>query len=332
MTHTRIDTSLVRCLAVLLITNSHFDDLYPDARLGTGGALGNTLFFLLSGYGLAISLRSGSASGEKFGDYWLRRLGKIFPVLWLVTLVAILFNDEWSAMSVSDWFFKMVWPLQYWFICAIVVCYALFYWLGKRSGKALWLSIMLLGIPYFFCYFLFLDLSQFSIENSYFKWIVYFQIMLFGAWLSKQPFHANPAKDASMLMVCVLMFFGIKLSLAFLHLWWLQFLLHLILFPFALFAFRFLSAPVVVEFIRSVGLYPTAVFLAGLTLEIYLVQVPLIPVIARQHWGFPIGWFVAIATIPVLAFIANKTTNRMLPVSGSLTNAFRRKIYKKFPE
>ena len=324
MTNTRIDTSLVRCLAVLLITNSHFDDLYPDARLGTGGALGNTLFFLLSGYGLAISLHSGSASGEKFGDYWLRRLGKIFPVLWLVTLTVILFNREWSSMSVSDWFFKLVWPLQYWFISAIVLFYALFYWLGKRSDKTLWLLIVLLGVPYFFCYFLFLDLSQFSIEGSYFKWIVYFQIMLFGAWLSKQPFQANPVRDAGMLMVCVLMFFGLRLALGYLHLWQWQFLVHLVLFPFALFAFRFLSATVVVEFIRSIGLFPTVVFLAGLTLEIYLVQVPLVPFIASHHWGFPIGWLVAIATIPVLAFIANKTTGRLISVPG-FKNTLRRK-------
>jgi peptidoglycan/LPS O-acetylase OafA/YrhL len=312
MSVTRIDTTLVRCLAVLLITNSHFDALYPDARLGTGGAFGNTLFFLLSGYGLAISLNSGSASGETFLGYWLRRLCKIFPVLWLVTLAVILMGGQWHSMSISDWIFKMAWPLQYWFICAIVVFYALFYWFGKLSEKPLLMSILLFGVPYFLCYFFLLDLSRWSIEDGFFKWIVYFQVMLLGAWLSKQPVKSNPKKDASLMLLCVLGFFGLKILLSMLNLWWLQFLLHLLLFPFALFAFRFLSAPVVLNLFHSVGFYPVAVFLAGLTLEIYLVQVPLVPVIAQQHWIFPIGLLVAIALIPALAFVANRFTHKLL--------------------
>ena len=312
MNVTRNDTSLVRCLAVLLITNSHFDFLYPDARLGTGGALGNTLFFLLSGYGLAISLNSGTAHQEMFWSYWLRRLGKIFPVLWVVTLAVVLLRGEWHSMSVSDWLFKMFWPLQYWFVCAITLFYALFYWFGKLSEKALLLSIMLLGVPYFLCYFFILDLSHFSIEASYFKWIVYFQIMLLGAWLSKQTYQPNPLRDASLMVSCVLIFFGLMVALAWLNLWELQFLLHLILFPFALFTFRFLSAPAVLNFTRSLGFYPVAVFLAGLTLEIYLVQVPLVPTIAQQHWIFPIGWLVAIVSIPILAFVANQVTAKLL--------------------
>jgi|CXWL01.1.fsa_nt_gi peptidoglycan/LPS O-acetylase OafA/YrhL len=314
MTAVRIDTSLVRCLAVLLITNSHFDALYPDARLGTGGALGNTLFFLLSGYGLALSLNSGAASQEPFLSYWLRRLGKIFPVLWVVTLAVVVIGGEWRLMSMSDWFFKLFWPLQYWFVCAIVLFYALFYWFGKFSEKAILMSIVLLGIPYFLCYFFLLDLNHFSIEASHFKWIVYFQIMLWGAWLSKRPCQSSPVKDASWMIACVLGFFGLMIALAWLNLWKLQFLLHLILFPFALFTFRFLSAPAVLKFIRSIGFYPVVVFLAGLTLEIYLVQVPFVPFIAQRHWEFPIGWLVSIVSIPALAFVASKMTGQMLSI------------------
>ncbi len=314
MTAVRIDTSLVRCLAVLLITNSHFDALYPDARLGTGGALGNTLFFLLSGYGLAMSLNSGAASQEPFLSYWLRRLSKIFPVLWVVTLVVIFIGGEWHEMAVSDWFFKLFWPLQYWFVCAIALFYALFYWFGKFSEKAILMSIVLLGIPYFLCYFLLLDLSHFSIEASHFKWIVYFQITLWGAWLSKRSCQSSPIKDASLMIASVLGFFGLMVALAWLNLWELQFLLHLILFPFGLFAFRFFSAQAVTKFANSTGIYPAAVFLAGITLEIYLVQVPLVPVIAQRHWEFPIGWLVAIASIPVLAFVASKMTGQLLSI------------------
>lgn len=40
---------ILKFLAVLLITNSHFDILYPTdwAFLGTGGAIGDALFFFV---------------------------------------------------------------------------------------------------------------------------------------------------------------------------------------------------------------------------------------------------------------------------------------------
>ncbi len=37
---------VLKALAALLITNSHFDGLYPIPELSVGGSLGNTLFFL----------------------------------------------------------------------------------------------------------------------------------------------------------------------------------------------------------------------------------------------------------------------------------------------
>lgn len=304
----RIDTSLVLCLAVLLITNSHFDALYPDPRLGTGGALGNALFFLLSGYGLAISLNSGRASGESFFSYWVRRLARIYPVLWLVSLLVIFIRGEWVDMALDDWLLKLIWPAQYWFLCAIVFYYALFYWVGKFGERRLLFLIVLLSAAYFLYYLLILDLNQFSIEDGYFKWLVYFQIMLFGAWLSKRQNLPAPARDASLLVLCVLVFYGLKVWMNIEQYWKLQFLLHLILFPFAFFTFGFLSSKSVVNFIRKIGIYPGALFLSGLTLEIYLVQVPLVPVIARQFWSFPIGWFVAILLIPMLALLAKNTS------------------------
>lgn len=47
---------LLKFLAVLLITNSHFDKLYPESIsfLGTGGAIGDALFFFCSGFTLFL--------------------------------------------------------------------------------------------------------------------------------------------------------------------------------------------------------------------------------------------------------------------------------------
>lgn len=40
----------LKCVAVLLVLNSHLDQIYPVSSLGFGGAMGNTLFFLVSGF------------------------------------------------------------------------------------------------------------------------------------------------------------------------------------------------------------------------------------------------------------------------------------------
>lgn len=51
--------SLIRFIATLLITNSHYDKLYPQgfSFLSTGGMIGNALFFWVSGYTLYFSLK-----------------------------------------------------------------------------------------------------------------------------------------------------------------------------------------------------------------------------------------------------------------------------------
>ena len=57
--HFRQPLSLMRFLAVILITNSHIGPLYPPHLqfLSTGGALGNSLFFFCSGFALYLSNR-----------------------------------------------------------------------------------------------------------------------------------------------------------------------------------------------------------------------------------------------------------------------------------
>ena len=45
--------SFLRTLAALIIINSHCSALYPMAALACGGAFGNSLFFLMSGFLLA---------------------------------------------------------------------------------------------------------------------------------------------------------------------------------------------------------------------------------------------------------------------------------------
>lgn len=44
----------IRVLATVLITNSHFSDIWPIKALAAGGLLGNILFFAVSGFCLYL--------------------------------------------------------------------------------------------------------------------------------------------------------------------------------------------------------------------------------------------------------------------------------------
>ena len=74
--HFRQPLSLMRFLAVILITNSHIGPLYPPHLqfLSTGGALGNSLFFFCSGFALYLSNRD-----TGFAPWAIRRFYKNLP-------------------------------------------------------------------------------------------------------------------------------------------------------------------------------------------------------------------------------------------------------------
>ena len=53
--HRNIALDILKFFAVILITNSHFDNQYVYAKgLATGGAIGDALFFFISGYSLFL--------------------------------------------------------------------------------------------------------------------------------------------------------------------------------------------------------------------------------------------------------------------------------------
>lgn len=71
---------LIKFIAVLFITNSHFLPLYKDINpaLATFGVHGNALFFFASGLTIA---KSDSVVKLDFFNWYKRRIGRIWPVL-----------------------------------------------------------------------------------------------------------------------------------------------------------------------------------------------------------------------------------------------------------
>ncbi len=58
---------------MLLVFNSHLDRIYPIKEFATGGAIGNTIFFFISGYILLIGV-----SKRSFFDWYIDKAKRIY--------------------------------------------------------------------------------------------------------------------------------------------------------------------------------------------------------------------------------------------------------------
>lgn len=150
---------ILKTIAILLVMNSHFDTLYPVSALGTGGALGNSLFFIVSGFSLWPINR-------KFSEWIIRRVERLYLPTLLATILT-LFTIKRGFLTRSNALFIFVWPTMYWFVGGILVFYLLFYalkWVVSKRQFA-WLFLCLLGI-YALGYVL-LDTSVWVVESGW---------------------------------------------------------------------------------------------------------------------------------------------------------------------
>ena len=280
-----LDTNLVKLIAILLITNSHLDSLYPDPRFATGGSLGNALFFALSGLGLTFS---SSKCLPGFFEWANRRLLRIYPQVFIVLSVGGLITGTLNWLPAIDLLHWFVWPTPYWFVAAIVVFYVPFYFILRFFPRRIPRILTLLTIPYFWFYFTSLDLHHFAVEDEYFRWLFYFPVMLFGAYLaSTSVLWEHKTSDGILLVLVTTAYFGLKVLLVrgFIGEW--QFVIHLLTFAFVFYSIRLFSNPYLLTAFKKVRLYFWIVVLGELSLEVYLVQGYWIKILANSGISFP---------------------------------------------
>lgn len=130
-----------------------------------GGALGNSIFFVLSGFCMACGYRDKIAShGISFRDFLWRRLKKLYPLYLITNIVSIFLDTVMYGMSAvnlekiaSTFLLKLGGGLRTegpynaptWFLCSLFFCYVVFffccyhaktptrYWCGITLGIVL---------------------------------------------------------------------------------------------------------------------------------------------------------------------------------------------------
>jgi peptidoglycan/LPS O-acetylase OafA/YrhL len=312
--------AFVRFLAILLITNSHLDNMYPIHHLGTGGAIGNSLFFMLSGYGLALSYKN---KERPFLQWYWRRITRIYPsLIVVVTIFIVWLEGTWRYWTWRDYIAGFVWPTHAWFIAAIMIFYMIFFIIMKlKRPLAFTIGIFILFIPYFHYYFRYVDFSTYTIEGpGYFKWIFYLQIMLFGGYLAYQNISHQSKGYVYMisLIIALTAYYtsGILITLGYFGRY--QFIVHILTFPIVFFITKLSYSHFVNQkILKSRTLNFVICLMAGTTLEIYLLHGFVYSSKMVNSLIFPVNIFVF--WLIVLLFAKTLET-----VSGYLRNVLRR--------
>lgn len=291
----------LRAIATVLITNSHYAEIWPIADMAAGGLLGNILFFAASGFCL-FNVK------ENFPKWYLKRILRIYPVMIFFTMLTVVIRDG-AFPKQADFFAVFAIPTTYIFLKWLMLLYVAFYpvaWLSKCFHRATEIVFLGVALAWVAIYILFVDKSVYCVDDvsQPFILFLYFLSMLAGALFKKHigGFKALKKRNVILLFASLVIYLFSKISfleieeIAFLQILNQVSILAVLYFMFAVFIGleeTLKKAPTWLN--KTVG------FIASITLHIYIVQF----VVIRRLRGliFPLNFAVTTATILALAAV-----------------------------
>jgi hypothetical protein len=298
-----------RAIAAMVITNAHYQHIYPWPCLASGGLLGDVIFFAVSGYCIH-NLKS------PFAKWYQYRLLRIYPAVWGSSFVFALvgFYDIQGFKDLAGIF---LYPTSYHFVASIVVLYAIYYAFFSLdiTRKHVLLSMVVIIALFMVYYVLDYDKSTYRIDNVR-MWeirVLFFEAMLFGAyarqnrdrWINQTQRWHIPAAGALCLVYILSKwaFSRYNALVAYQVLNWI-----------ALFAAMSAFIRLMFGLEDSLARLPRPVlslftFVATITLEIYLVQYELIPRM-EGVFAFPLNFAFVTVAIGASAYVLHIFTSR----------------------
>ena len=286
---------ILRFLGPLLITNSHMDLIYPNSFYATGGALGDAIFFFISGFTLNFTKYT------TVFEWFKRRLYRIYLVVFSVALFheVLSLNDRTIVDTILNG--------GGWFVKCLLIYYIVFLLVRERSIK--FLLGLIITVYFVSVIYMFFAEENFSIYGgTYFKWLHFLVPFLLGV-LNFRVFHLLKFRRNSWAIAMVLFigYYGLLyLSGLNVQFWFITSALSIvvlsalvnILFVCALGSENIFSTRFVKLIIMTVG---------SIALEIYLVQDPLIKYNFTENQYFNVGivWVVIFTCAYLVKVIAN---------------------------
>lgn len=295
---------ILKFMAALLITNSHMNGLYPDrlGALATGGALGDACFFFCSGFLLMYS------RGGDYFNWYKRRVNRIFPTLFAIAIVAIL------AFGKNPTFKSVILSEKAWFVQAIFVFYAVFWFVKCFLSDKMWSVIIVVSVASLIWFVFFWDKSvSVFMFGTYLRWPMFFCVMLIGAITAKNYIQSIQHKlMISFLLFVLLMglFYGYQiLEKKYTMLCYFEIVIVPILFLAVYELFWICANERVVAFYRNKGIHAVVFFISSLCFEIYLSQRYLFPIGKSLIGLFPLNIIICFALIVGVAYVVKVLSN-----------------------
>ncbi len=296
---------VMKALACVLITNSHLDEVYPIAAIATGGALGNSLFFLASGF-IMVNIR------EPFKVWITKRFVRIYVPLLIIETITIFIS--YDSLEPQILFNEFVLPTSYWFLPAYIV-FCLFYYMIFSSGLKFKFNLLAPSLIFIYAiiYLTLLDTSVWTVESGYFKWLPYFTIMIAGGYIRNNIAIFNRIKLSTILVIFStfsIFFVLIKfVMMKYAFLMHFQFTVQLTTFIWAFSIMMILyRMEAIFTHISNKFIMKLCFYLSSRTLEIYLVQ--RIVIMNFKDHVFPVNFLIITILIicfaEILSYVSNK--------------------------
>ena len=305
---------------MILIINSHLDHYYPIPYIGTGGALGNSIFFFLSAYGIYLSQQK---SRKPYSEWFKGRISRIYPSMWIVLIFLkmpiLLYLGVLNADYVTTFIGQFFNP-PHWFLRALLVYYIFsFFFLKDTQRSKLLVMIGVLGILYFICYFTCVDLTEWSVESPPIYLIHYFIIFLFGIYIASKnkSVEYTGSHNYVVLLALVSILYGHKYLMTKGLYPEFQFIQQAVMYPIVYYLLKISRSPFVLSgLMKSKIISSTVQFISNHTLELYIVQETIHQTVLNLNFPFP---FNAITFI-ILIFIFSAIVNMMAVIMRQKIN------------
>lgn len=307
---------ILKAIAAIFITNSHFGHIWPIPAMATGGMLGDVIFFAVSGYCL-YNLK------QSFPIWYLKRIFRIYPVVWLVTAIALAIGYM-SVSNVWDVVKLFVYPTYYHFIGSIMLLYIFYYiflFLHHRFGVKLQYIMIAVFAAEIICYLFVFDRSVYKIDvvEDYMAKFLFMESMLAGAFFRERI--NNGKRNGSIagaviaLVISVVLYFASAFAFRrYAALSQFQIISHIVTFAFVIALLNLFVLLEEKDKIRLDNPFGKLIkLLSKTTLEIYLVQYLVYYLLPSMV--FPLNLVVTILLILIAAlavhFICNFITKHL---------------------
>ena len=291
---------LMRALATIVITNSHYTGVYPTDLIANGGLLGDVLFFAVSGFCLA------NTTGN-FGRWYMRRFVRVYVPSWLMTLIYMALG-AYVVTGMQDIVNFFVWPTHWHFVASIIILYIPSFFVSKhvemnrRNYGRMALGLFVMQVILYLTVY---DTSYYHIDKVREPMIefLFFQSMLLGLhyrWrcnnedILSRPISKKLIGGGTALAV---IYFASKLAFVkYEALSAFQLLNQMVLWLLLYVLFQiFMGMEETLKTYADSKVWKGVKFIADRTLEIYLVQYVILDYM--KIGPFPLNWLLLTTTI-----------------------------------